>query len=172
MSRHGDRGVKSDSVSQQLVTGRFTSGVFRHLGRKHTIRSEKPRWQRSSKFWKLLIVEESSLQIRGVPLLMKKLVDECFLFKVKVKVLSPWTLWPHGLYSLPGSSVQEILQARTLEWVAIAFSKGIFWTQGSNSSLLCLQHWQVDSLPLALSGESMGVNSKKKKKKSQSNVHT
>ena len=25
---------------------------------------------------------------------------------------------PHGLYSLPGSSVHEILQARILEWVA------------------------------------------------------
>ena len=29
---------------------------------------------------------------------------------------------PHGLYSLPGSSVHGICQARVLEWVAIAFS--------------------------------------------------
>ena len=29
---------------------------------------------------------------------------------------------PHGLYSLPGSSVHGVLQARTLEWVAILFS--------------------------------------------------
>ena len=29
------------------------------------------------------------------------------------------TLRPHGLYSLPGSSVQGILKARILEWVAI-----------------------------------------------------
>ena len=27
-------------------------------------------------------------------------------------------------YSLPGSSVHEILQARILEWVAVSFSKG------------------------------------------------
>ena len=27
--------------------------------------------------------------------------------------------------SLPGSSVQEILQARILEWVAISFSRGL-----------------------------------------------
>ena len=27
-------------------------------------------------------------------------------------------------YSLPGSSVQEILQARILEWIAIPFSRG------------------------------------------------
>ena len=35
-------------------------------------------------------------------------------------------------YSLPGSSVRGILQARILEWVAISFSRGIFPTQGSN----------------------------------------
>ena len=50
-------------------------------------------------------------------------------------------------YSLPGSSVHGILQARVLEWVAIAFSKdsgvgsysllqGIFLTQGLNLGLL------------------------------------
>ena len=44
--------------------------------------------------------------------------------------------------SLPGSSVHGILQARTLERVAISFSRG------SNPSLLCLLHWQADSLPL------------------------
>ena len=36
------------------------------------------------------------------------------------------TLPPHGLYSLPGASVHGILQARTLEWVAISFSRGSF----------------------------------------------
>ena len=30
-------------------------------------------------------------------------------------------------YSLPGSSVHGILQARILEWVAISFSKGSSW---------------------------------------------
>ena len=33
------------------------------------------------------------------------------------------SLWPHGLYSLLGSSVHGILQARILEWVAIPFSR-------------------------------------------------
>ena len=46
--------------------------------------------------------------------------------------------------SLPGSSVNGILQARTLKWIAISFSKGIFPTQGLNPRLL---HWQVDSSP-------------------------
>ena len=38
-------------------------------------------------------------------------------------------------YSLPGSSVPEVLQARILEWVAVPFSKGSsqpqYWTQVS-----------------------------------------
>ena len=46
-------------------------------------------------------------------------------------------------YNPPGSSVHEILQERTLEWVAIS----VFPTQGSNLGLLhcrqilyCLSH--------------------------------
>ena len=38
-------------------------------------------------------------------------------------------------YNLPGSFVQEISQARILEWVAISF-QGIFPSQGSNLCLL------------------------------------
>ena len=38
--------------------------------------------------------------------------------------------------SLPGSSVNGILQARTLEWVAIYLLQGIFLTQRSNLGLL------------------------------------
>ena len=38
--------------------------------------------------------------------------------------------------SLPFSSFHGVSQARILEWVAIPFSWGIFWTQGSNLSLL------------------------------------
>ena len=37
------------------------------------------------------------------------------------------SLWPQGLYSLPGSSVHGILQARILEWVAVLFSRGSSW---------------------------------------------
>ena len=39
-------------------------------------------------------------------------------------------------YSLPGSSVHGIFQAKILEWVTISFSRGIFPTQGSNLRLL------------------------------------
>ena len=61
--------------------------------------------------------------------------------------------------SSPGFSVHGILRARTLEWVAISFSRGgtrIFPTQGWNPGLLhcrrllyCLSHWGM-----ARAGES------------------
>ena len=38
-----------------------------------------------------------------------------------------------------------ILQARTLGWVAMSSSRGIFPTQGSNLFLLCLLRWQADA---------------------------
>ena len=37
------------------------------------------------------------------------------------------TIWDPMGYSLPGFPVHGILQARTLEWVAISFSKGSSW---------------------------------------------
>ena len=56
--------------------------------------------------------------------------------------------------SLPGSSIHRILQARTLEWVAMPSSRGSSlprdWTRIS-----CVLHWQVDSLPLALPGKPL-----------------
>ena len=35
------------------------------------------------------------------------------------------SLWPYG--SLPGSSVHDILQARTLKWIAMPSSRGSSW---------------------------------------------
>ena len=65
--------------------------------------------------------------------------------KVKVKSLScvqlfvtPWTI-----YSLPGSSVHGIFQARILEWVAISFSRD-FPDPGIEPRSPALQ---ADSLP-------------------------
>ena len=44
--------------------------------------------------------------------------------------------------------------SRKNTWVGChAFLQGIFPTQGSNNCLLCLLHWQVDSLPLAPPGK-------------------
>ena len=69
----------------------------------------------------------------------------CYL----VTKLCPSLYYPMDC-SLPGSSVRGISQARILEWVAISSSRGSSPpTQGSNSYLLCLLHWQIDSLLLS-----------------------
>ena len=52
-----------------------------------------------------------------------------------------------------GSSVHGIFQTRILEWGAIFILQGILLTQGSKLSLLCILHWQEDSLPLAPPGK-------------------
>ena len=60
------------------------------------------------------------------------------------------TLRPHGLYILPGSSVQGILQARILEWVVFPFSRDLP-TPGIKPRSPPLQ---VDSLPSEPPGKS------------------
>ena len=52
-------------------------------------------------------------------------------------------------YSLPGSSIHAILQARILEWVAISFSRRSLDPGMKPTCLLSLLHWQAGSLPLA-----------------------
>ena len=56
-------------------------------------------------------------------------------------VATPW--------AVPGSSVPGILQARTLEWVAISFL-GDLPDLGVEPASLA---WQADSLPLVPSGK-------------------
>ena len=55
--------------------------------------------------------------------------------------------------SPPGSSVHGVLQARIPGVGCQALLQGIFQTQGWNSHLLLLLHWQVGSLPLAPPGK-------------------
>ena len=54
--------------------------------------------------------------------------------------------------SPPGSSVHRILQARTLEWVAIYFSPGDLPDPGIKLKSLTSLHRQAGSLPLAPPG--------------------
>ena len=54
----------------------------------------------------------------------------------------------------PGSAVHRILQARTLEWVAVLFSRGSSWPR-DRTHLLCLLHWQAGSLLIASPGKSL-----------------
>ena len=49
--------------------------------------------------------------------------------------------------SLPGSSVHGDSPGKNIEVGCHALLQGIFPTQGLNPSLLCLLHWQMDSLP-------------------------
>ena len=65
--------------------------------------------------------------------------------------LSCLTLWDPVNYSLPGSSVHGIFQARVLEWVAISFSKGFtfwprHWTQVSHIAGRCFTVWATREL--------------------------
>ena len=46
------------------------------------------------------------------------------------------------------ASLHGILQARTLEWVAISSSRGSSWPRDPNWVSWGLLHWQVGSLPL------------------------
>ena len=68
-------------------------------------------------------------------------------------------------YSLPGSSVHGIPWARVQGWVAMPSSGDLPdpaiepVSQGLNLHLLCLLHWQADSLPLAPSGKPITWNS-------------
>ena len=71
----------------------------------------------------------------------------------KVAQLCP-TLCDPVDYSLPGSSIHGILQARILEWVAISFSRGSSrprdWTEVSRIAGRCFTLWATreDSLSL------------------------
>ena len=79
---------------------------------------------------------------RGLSLrkIFKLAIKEFEREKVKLKLVlvtqSCPTLCDPMDCSPPGSSVQGILQARILKWVASSLLQGIFPTQGSNASLL------------------------------------
>ena len=75
-------------------------------------------------------------------------------------------------HSPPGSSVHGILQARTLEWVAMLSSRGSSLFRGLNLHLLCLLYWKVGSLPLAPLGISTCSNSATKCTRSTETVTT
>ena len=52
-------------------------------------------------------------------------------------------------YSLPGSSVHGISQARILEWVAMPSSRGSSWPRGRTLVSYIYLHCQPNSVPLA-----------------------
>ena len=64
-----------------------------------------------------------------------------FLKQIVVESLSFVRLFSDPMdYSLPGSSVHGISQARTLEWVAISFSRGSFPPR-DQTHVSCVDRW-------------------------------
>ena len=66
-------------------------------------------------------------------------------------------------YSLPGSSIHGILQARILEWVAISFSRGSSWPRdGTKVSCIagkCFNLWATREAPYSHATYSHGFSS-------------
>ena len=56
-------------------------------------------------------------------------------------------------YSLPGSFVYGMFPGKNTGVDCHFLLQEIFLTQGLNPHLLCLLHWQMDSLPLAPPGK-------------------
>ena len=103
---------------------RRTSNVCCHLGELWLVvlHMENISWFRHLP-WSMRLVSENSFEY---------LVDQMLVLVTQ----SCLTLCDPMDCSSPGSSIHGILQARILEWVAIPFSRGSFWTQGSNPDLL------------------------------------
>ena len=72
---------------------------------------------------------------------------------MQVKLLQSYlTLCDPIYYSPPAFSVHGILQARMLEWLPFP-PPGDLLTQGLNSGLLYILHWQAGPLLLATPGK-------------------
>ena len=72
--------------------------------------------------------------------------------KVLAAQLSPALCDPMA-WSSPGSYVHGILQTKNTGMNSHSLLQGIFPTQGLNPYLLCLLHWQVNSLPSEPAGK-------------------
>ena len=66
--------------------------------------------------------------------------DSATLWTAAHQAPHPWD--PQG--KNPGVECHDLLQ-------------GIFPTQGSNAGLLCLLHWEADSLPLVSPGKEISI---------------
>ena len=72
------------------------------------------------------------------------IMDNYDLVCLCVLVTQSWpTLCNHMDYNPPGSFVHEILQARTLEWVAISFSNTIEIYEKRGEAVYCVSHRMV-----------------------------
>ena len=112
--------------------------------------AESEKWSREE--GEIIFRRKSSLELSELNLSPSCMVSVDCVFIV-VRLLSHVGFFCVPMdYSLPGSSVHGISQARTLEWVCHFLFQVIYLTQGLNPPLL---HWQVDSLPLSHQGSSL-----------------
>ena len=85
-----------------------------------------------------------------VNLCISKGLSACFtqrLHSCSVTRLRPTLLEPHGLWPARLPCPWDFPGKNTEVWYHFLL-QGIFLTQGSNPSVLCLLHWQAGSLPL------------------------
>ena len=61
-------------------------------------------------------------------------------------------------YTLPGSSIHGILQARILEWVGVPSSQGSSQSRDQTCISYVYLHWHVGSLPLASTGKPSAIH--------------
>ena len=74
-------------------------------------------------FHLLIIITRMRMGLRQIGQRHYREDVSCWLLFLFSHWVTPDSLWPHGLYSPPGSSVHGISQARLLEWAAISFSR-------------------------------------------------
>ena len=109
-------------------------------------------------FWYLIVVDSNYLNDKWCCAFSQTLfLPSVFLLWWDVFAFIVWChfsrVWLcHSMdCSLSGSSVHGVLQARTLEWVAMPSSRGSSWPR--DQTPICLLCWQEGSLPLKPPGK-------------------
>ena len=125
----------SDPIDFSLP-GSSVHGIFQaRVPEWGAIAFSDEQWYWTTNHWGLIDGSSDSPQAKS----SDTCVCVCPLSRVQLFV-TPWTI----AHQAP---VHRIFQARILEWVAISSSRGSSQPR-DQKYLLCLLHWQVDSLPL------------------------
>ena len=94
----------------------------------------------------MFYVRQHNIPLNEVPVIIPELLRS---YVIPSSVSQSWPILCDAINCSPlDSSVLGIFQARILEWVAIP-SPGDLPNPGIKPCLLCLLHWQADSLPLS-----------------------